>query len=60
MTEKLPKEGISNARARWELENDVAEASGSDLDRLYNFDPEEQKAIQNAKPWTKDPHHFKQ
>ncbi|GAB4822727.1 hypothetical protein N2152v2_009773 [Parachlorella kessleri] len=53
------KEGASNARTRWELENDVAEASSSDMDRLYNFDAEEQKAIQNAKPWTRDPHFFK-
>lgn len=51
---------VSNAKARWELENDIQEASGSDLDALYKYDPEEQKAIQAQKPWTKDPHYFKQ
>lgn len=58
MAEQAPE--VSNARARWELENEVAEASSSDLDRLYRYDPEEQKAIQQLKPWTKDPHYFKQ
>lgn len=51
---------ISNvAQRRWELENDVAVASGSDQDALYRFDAEEQKAIQASKPWKNDPHFFK-
>ncbi len=50
---------ISNAQARWELENDVQAASTSDLDSLYRYDAEEQKAIQAAKPWQRDPHYFK-
>ena len=56
---------ISNAQARWELENEVeallGEAAGvpSDLDAIYSFDAEEQKAIQAAKPWARDPHYFK-
>jgi COP9 signalosome complex subunit 5 len=28
-------------------------------DALYSYDPKEQKAIDDAKPWKKDPHHFK-
>lgn len=50
---------ISNAQARWELENDVLAAGPSDLDSLYSFDAEEQKAIQASKPWARDPHYFK-
>lgn len=48
-----------SAQARWELENDVQAAGPADLDALYSYDPEEQKAIQAAKPWTRDPHYFK-
>lgn len=48
---------VSNAQARWELENEVA--TTSDLDALYRYDAEEQKAIQAQKPWTRDPHYFK-
>jgi COP9 signalosome complex subunit 5 len=28
-------------------------------DALYSYDTDEQKAIQEEKPWKKDPHHFK-
>ena len=50
---------ISNARLRWELENDVQVAGPSDLDSIYRFDAEEQKAIQAGKPWARDPAYFK-
>jgi COP9 signalosome complex subunit 5 len=57
MSQPAEKPTISNAQARWELENDVQTAS--DLDALYRFDAEEQKAIQASKPWARDPHFFK-
>lgn len=51
---------ISNAQARWELENEVQNVAGpADLDALYRYDAEEQKALLAAKPWTRDPHYFK-
>ena len=59
MSQPAEKPTISNAQARWELENDVQTASASDLDALYRFDAEEQKAIQASKPWARDPHFFK-
>ena len=49
----------SNALKRWELENNVQEASASDMDALYRYDAAEQKAIQEARPWKNDPHYFK-
>lgn len=49
----------SNALKRWELENNVQEASASDMDALYRYDAAEQKAIQESKPWKSDPHYFK-
>ena len=51
---------ISNAQARWELENEVQNLAGpADLDALYRYDAEEQKALLASKPWTRDPHYFK-
>ncbi|KAI9873742.1 MAG: COP9 signalosome catalytic subunit rri1 [Pleopsidium flavum] len=46
------------AHKSWELENSV-KLVNSHRDALYTYDENEQKAIQNAKPWKKDPHHFK-
>ena len=46
------------AKARWELENQLQTVT--DVDALYRYDEAEQKAIQAQKPWTKDPHYFKQ
>jgi COP9 signalosome complex subunit 5 len=48
----------TTAQRRWELENQVQAASGADA--LYKYDPSEQSAIQQQRPWTKDPHYFKQ
>jgi len=31
----------------------------TERDALYSYDPAEQKAFQEAKPWKKDPHYFK-
>ena len=51
----------SAAKTRWELENEIpAQASTSDIDAIYRWDAEEQRAIQNQKPWAKDPNYFKQ
>ncbi len=47
----------TTARLRWELENGVAPVSA---DALYKYDEAEQRSIQTQKPWTKDPHYFKQ
>jgi hypothetical protein len=51
-------EAMDVAKARWELENQVQTVA--DVDALYRHDEAEQKAIQAQKPWTKDPHYFKQ
>ncbi|TPX68177.1 hypothetical protein SpCBS45565_g03247 [Spizellomyces sp. 'palustris'] len=48
----------SNAQKRWELENNIV-ADDMNQDLIYHYNSEEQKANVNAKPWTKDPHHFK-
>jgi len=44
----------TSARARWELENNIQEG-----DAIYKYDAAQQQAIQQQKPWTKDPHFFK-
>ena len=41
-----------------ELENSV-KLVDPQRDALYGYDVAEQKAIQNDKPWKRDPHHFK-
>lgn len=50
--------GSSDAQKRWELENTVQNVEGSDA--YYVYDGAEQQALQQQKPWTKDPHYFKQ
>jgi COP9 signalosome complex subunit 5 len=49
----------STARARWELENNVQQQADS-VDSYFKYDQAEQTAIQQQKPWSKDPHFFKQ
>ncbi|KAK9905485.1 hypothetical protein WJX75_000724 [Coccomyxa subellipsoidea] len=49
--------GSSDAQKRWELENTVQNVEGSDA--YYVYDGAEQQALQQQKPWTKDPHYFK-
>ena len=44
----------SQARTRWELENNVQHSD----DALLRFDQAEQTAIQQQEPWKKDPRHF--
>lgn len=48
--------GSSDARKRWELENDVHVVS--EADGLFRYDKHEQQAIQQQRPWTRNPHHF--
>ncbi|KAL2633314.1 hypothetical protein R1flu_004793 [Riccia fluitans] len=51
------------ARQTWELENNIQmETPGGtavDADAMYQYDEAAQAAIQQQKPWTKDPHFFK-
>ncbi|KAI9649322.1 COP9 signalosome catalytic subunit rri1 [Ciborinia camelliae] len=49
---------MDTAFKTWELDNNV-QLVDPNRDALYAYDPEEQKVIQNAKPWKTDPHHFK-
>jgi COP9 signalosome complex subunit 5 len=46
------------AHDRWMAENAVQNVASTDA--LYKYDHAEQQAIQSQKPWTKDPHFFKQ
>ncbi|KAL2915520.1 COP9 signalosome catalytic subunit rri1 [Polyrhizophydium stewartii] len=47
----------SAALKRFELENNIKEIDARD--DIFRYDSEQQKAILNAKPWTKDVNHFK-
>ena len=47
----------ADARKRWELENEVGP---SEVEQYYRYDNAEQQAMQQQKPWSKDPHYFKQ
>ena len=46
----------STSQARWELENDVQITGGAD--GFFTYNAAEQQAIQQQKPWTKDPQYF--
>lgn len=48
----------SDAQTRWELENGVAPVNA--VDGLFRYDRAEQQAVQQQKPWARDPHFFKQ
>ncbi|CAK0783191.1 proteasome regulatory particle subunit RPN11 [Coccomyxa viridis] len=48
--------GKAGAKQRWELENDVQDIQS---DAYYKHDAAEQQALLQQKPWTKDPHYFK-
>mmetsp|Transcript_12632 Transcript_12632/g.31901 ORF Transcript_12632/g.31901 Transcript_12632/m.31901 type:complete len:353 (+) Transcript_12632:169-1227(+) len=45
------------AQRRWELENNVQEISESDA--LFKFDDQANAQMQQQRPWSTDPHHFK-
>eukprot|EP00898_Chlorokybus_atmophyticus_P003091 jgi/Chlat1/3783/Chrsp259S03917 len=48
------------AQQRWELENNVAiDTDLSEADTIFRYDEAQQLAIQQHKPWSKDPHYFK-
>lgn len=49
---------METALKSWELDNNV-KLVDSHRDALYTYSTEEQKAINEAKPWRTDPHHFK-
>ncbi|KAL8968782.1 MAG: hypothetical protein Q9183_002305 [Haloplaca sp. 2 TL-2023] len=49
---------MESSQKAWELENAV-KLVDPHRDALYAYDVEEQKAIDSAKPWRTDPHHFK-
>ncbi|KAL2075601.1 hypothetical protein VTL71DRAFT_544 [Oculimacula yallundae] len=49
---------MDTARKTWELDNNVKLVDET-RDALYSYDVAEQKAINDAKPWKTDPHHFK-
>ena len=45
------------AKATWELENNVQELSEDDA--MFRYDDMQQTAIQQQKPWARNPHFFK-
>lgn len=45
------------ALQRWELENSVQQVD--DIDALFKYNAAEMQAVQQQKPWSKDPHFFK-
>ncbi|KAI9360018.1 JAB1/Mov34/MPN/PAD-1 ubiquitin protease-domain-containing protein [Zopfochytrium polystomum] len=49
----------ANALLRFELENGIKELPAHEQDRIYKYDNVEVQRTLAAKPWTKDPHHFK-
>ena len=53
-----PSSGAAAARTRWELENNIQAVS--EVDGYFKFNLAEQQAIQQQKPWARDPHYFKQ
>lgn len=51
-------EAPSTAQKRWELENNVQ--SIDEVESYFRYNQAEQQAVQQQRPWAKDPHHFKQ
>eukprot|EP01018_Ginkgo_biloba_P007171 Gb_35132 [translate_table: standard] len=49
------------AQQTWELENNIVnmEVPSAESDSIYYYDEVAQNKIQQDKPWTRDPHHFK-
>ena len=50
---------MDTARATWELENNIQDLPADDATKLFRYDDAEQKAIQQQKPWVRNPHYFK-
>ncbi|KAI9752831.1 MAG: COP9 signalosome catalytic subunit rri1 [Candelina submexicana] len=49
---------MASAMKNWELDNSI-QLVDPHRDALYAYSASEQKAVQDAKPWRSDPHHFK-
>ncbi|XP_065174813.1 COP9 signalosome complex subunit 5-like [Sycon ciliatum] len=49
---------VDIARATFELENEVSKVAS--VDEIFHFNAEEQKEVQSARPWSKDPNYFKE
>lgn len=47
----------ATAKATWELENNIVELEPSD--GMFRYDEVQQKAVQQQKPWARNPHFFK-
>lgn len=47
----------SMAQKTWEMENNIE--SVNNIDSIFRYDAKQQQEILTAKPWTKDPHYFK-
>ncbi|GJP38179.1 hypothetical protein CLOM_g24087 [Closterium sp. NIES-68] len=47
------------ARQTWELENRIEPLPASDVDAIYRYDERIHADVLSQKPWTKDPHYFK-
>lgn len=44
----------SMAQKRWEMENNIEQ-----VDSIFRYNAQKQREILSAKPWSKDPHYFK-
>ncbi|TKR81244.1 hypothetical protein L596_015148 [Steinernema carpocapsae] len=44
----------SVAQQNWELVNEI-----KPVDQIYRYNAEDQRIIRNTRPWTRDPHYFK-
>lgn len=51
-------EASSPAQRRWELENNVH--VDEEVEGFFRYNHAEQQAVQQQKPWSKDPHLYKQ
>ena len=51
-------EASNTAQRRWELENNVQHVD--EVEGFFRYNHAEQQAILQQKPWSKDPHLFKQ
>ncbi|CAI5950268.1 unnamed protein product [Closterium sp. NIES-64] len=47
------------ARQTWELENRIEPLASADVDTIYRYDERIHADVLSQKPWTKDPHYFK-
>jgi COP9 signalosome complex subunit 5 len=50
---------METARATWDLENNIADLPAGDDDEMFRYDEASQKAVQQQRPWVRNPHYFK-